>query len=231
MGVQGTIQHAFPTSDDPMNMPQMPRVAYLCASLLFLAQTPDSSRRVSESKGTIDGDNVYHNATLQIEVPLPGRWHFFDRTMYSTPESKQKEKEKTERNLETCRGPLCGDAEIDTALQTDTPFVHAIFLTAYSLSSEYQDRKRYPLKRFAQSLTSEATENQWIPDGDLTEIRLGGRPAYRLMVHHNRTVTAKGFVYVADSNGRVFMLLGTAMSEPEKLQSAIESMKFTNRTN
>jgi len=213
-------------SDDPM-MCQMHRVMYLCASLLFLAQTPDPSRRLSEHEGTIDGNNVYRNAILQIEVPLPGRWHFFDRTMYSSPESKQKE--KSEQNRQSCRGPLCGEAEIDTALQTDTPFVYAIFLTARSLLPEYQNRERYPLKRIAQAFTSGASGGQWIPDSDLTEIHLGGRPAYRLMLHHRQTVTAKGFVYVAESNGRVFMLIGTAMTEPEKLRAVIESMKFTNR--
>ena len=62
----------------------------------------------------------------------------------------------------------------------------------------------------------------------LEPIQLDGRPAYRLIVHHKRTTTARGFVYVADSNGRVFMLLGTAMSEPEKLQSAMEKMTFAN---
>lgn len=70
----------------------------------------------------------------------------------------------------------------------------------------------------------------WVPAGELTAIQLGGRPAYRLIVHHRHKVTAKGFVYVADSNGRVFMLLGTAMAEPEKLQSAIENMTFTAPT-
>jgi hypothetical protein len=200
----------------------------LCAFLTFPSQVPDSRSVLSESKGTIESNNTYHNTILKMEVPLPGPWHFFDRTMYSAAESKQREKEMVERNRAACRGPLCGEPEIDVALQTDAPFVHAIFLTAYRLSPEYQNRERYPLKRFAQVMTSESTNNQWIPDGELIAIQLGGRPAYRLMLHHSRTVTAKGFAYVADSNGRVFMLLGTAMSEPEKLRSAIESMRFLN---
>jgi hypothetical protein len=57
---------------------------------------------------------------------------------------------------------------------------------------------------------------------------LGGRPAYRLLVHDSHTITAKGFLYVADSNGQVFMLLGVAMSDPEKLQSAMENLKFSD---
>jgi hypothetical protein len=58
----------------------------------------------------------------------------------------------------------------------------------------------------------------------------GGRPAYRLLIHHKRTTTAKGFLYVADSNGQVFMLLGTALWRPEELQSALERISFTNAT-
>jgi hypothetical protein len=203
--------------------------AYLCVSLAFLAQTPDS-KEVSERKGSIEGGNTYHNSTLQMKISLSGAWHFFDRTMYSTPESKQKEKEMVERNRATCQGPLCGDAEIDIALQTDTPFVHAIYLTAQQLSPEYQNRQRHPLKRFAEMMSLGSLGDNWVPEGELTAIQLDGRPAYRLIVHHKWTTTAKGFVYVADSNGRVFMLLGTAMSEPEKLRSAIEHMTFTNAT-
>jgi len=45
-------------------------------------------------------------------------------------------------------------------------------------------------------------------------------------VHNKRTTTAKGYLYVADSNGQVFMLLGTAMREPEDLQSSIEKLSF-----
>jgi len=215
--------------DNPMSVSHWSYTACLCVSLVFRAQTPEP-KELPENKGSIEGENTYHNSTLRMKISLPGAWHFFDRTMYSTPESKQKEKEMAERNRATCHGPLCGDAEIDVALQTDTPFVHAIFLTAYQLSPEYQNRQRHPLKRFAEVLTSEAAQNDWVPESDLIAIQLGGRPAYRLIVHAKRTTTAKGFVYVADSNGRVFILLGTAMSEPDKLQSAIENMKFTITT-
>jgi len=62
-------------------------------------------------------------------------------------------------------------------------------------------------------------------------ISLGGRPAYRLLVHNSHTITAKGFIYVADSNGPVFMLLGIAMSDPERLQTAMENLKFLDSTN
>jgi hypothetical protein len=100
--------------------------------------------------------------------------------------------------------------------------VHAIFLTAYHISPEYQNRQRHPLKRFAEVMSLGSLGEGWVPEGDLTAIQLDGRPTYRLTIHHKRTTSAE------DSNGRVFMLLGTAISEPEKLQSAIENMKFTS---
>jgi hypothetical protein len=210
-----------------MNFSHLFCSAYLFVSLILLGQAPQA-QELPENKGSLESENIYHNPTLQMKIPLPGAWRFFDRTMYSRPEAKQKEKEMVERNRQTCRGPLCGPGEIDVALQTVTPFVHAIYLTAYPLSSEYQNRQLHPLKKFAEVMTLGSLGENWVPDSELTAIQLGGRPAYRLLLHHKRTVTAKGFLYVADANGRVFMLLGTAMSEPEKLQSAIENMTLTN---
>jgi len=58
-------------------------------------------------------------------------------------------------------------------------------------------------------------------------MELGGKPAYWLAVHNRNTLTAKGCLYVAESNKHVFMLFATAMSEPPKLALAIEAMKFT----
>jgi hypothetical protein len=203
--------------DNQMILSQLFCAAYLSVCWAFNSpvQVPE---RLPESKGSIEGGNSYYNPTLQMKISLPGAWHFFDRTMYSTAESKQREKESTERNRAACQGPLCGDGEIDIALQTDAPFVHAIYLTAYRLSPEYQNRERHPLKRFAEVMGLGGLGEKWVPEGELTAIQLGGRPAYRLIVHHKQTVSAKGFLYVADSNGRVFMLLGTAMSESEKLR-------------
>jgi hypothetical protein len=59
-------------------------------------------------------------------------------------------------------------------------------------------------------------------------MELGGKPAYWLAVHSKSTPTAKGYLYVAESNKHVFMLFGTAMSEAPKLALAIEGMKFTD---
>jgi hypothetical protein len=203
--------------------------AFLSVSLAFLAQAPEP-KEMPDNKGSIEGENVYHNPTLNMTITLPGSWHFFDRTMYLTAEEKQKKKERYEKSLSTCQGPLCGHGEIDVALQslTSPPGVYTVNISAYKLSSEYQNRERHPLRKFAEVMTLGSLGDNWVPEGDLTTIQLDGRSAYRLIIHHKRTTTAKGFDYVAESNGRVFMLLGTATSEPEKLQSAIENMKFTN---
>lgn len=202
----------------------------LCVSLLSIAHGILASAADSDARGTIDSNNDYRNTVLQIEIPLPGRWHFFDREMYSSREKKQKTKEQTEQDRKSCRGPFCGEAEVDVALQTDEPFLYAIFLTARPLPVEYQNRERYPLKMFAQAFTSRVREN-FVPEGELTEITLAGKPAFRINLHHTETTTAKGFAYVAESNGRIFMLLGTAMKDPEKLRVALERMDSQNKPN
>src|SRR6266852_454131 len=48
-------------------------------------------KELPENKGSIAGENTYHNPTLGMTISLPGAWHFFDGTIYATPESKQKE--------------------------------------------------------------------------------------------------------------------------------------------
>ena len=200
---------------------------FLCIFFAFPAQLLDP-KDMPENRGSITGGNTYHNPALSIVVSLPGEWHFFDRTKYSTAESRQKEKEMLDRARATCTGALCGPTEIDVALQSPSapPPLYAIFLSAHKLSAEYQNRQRHPLKEFAEIMTFGSMGDNWVPEGNLIRIELGGRPAYRLIVHNKRTTTAKGFLYVADSNGQVFMLLGTAMREPEDLQSSIEKLSF-----
>ena len=202
--------------------------SFLCIFFASPAQLLDP-KDMPENRGSITGGNTYHNPALSIVVSLPGEWHFFDRTMYASAESRQKEKEMLDRARAACTGALCGPAEIDVALQSPStpPPLYAIFLSAHKLSAEYQNRQRHPLKEFAQIMTFGRMGDNWVPEGDLTAIQFGGRPAYRLIVHNKRTTTAKGFLYVADSNGQVFMLLGTAMREPEELQSSIEKLSFT----
>jgi TonB family protein len=206
-------------------------VVFACLSLrpACFAQSPDS-KESPENKGSIDGGNVYTNPTLKLKLALPGEWHFFDRQMYSSPEARQREKEMVERAQATCQGPLCGPSEIDVALQSlDVlpPPLYAIYLTAYPLSEEYQNRQRHSLKTFAEIMTIGSIRNQqWIAEGDLAAVQLDGHPAYRIIMHDKKTPTARAFAYVGDSNGRVFMLLGIATSLADKLQSAIERMQL-----
>jgi hypothetical protein len=212
-----------------MNFSNLFCAAFLCIFLAFPPQLLDP-REMLENKGSITGGNTYHNPALNMTVTLPGEWHFFDRTMYSSAESKQKEKEMLERTQATCKGALCGPVEIDVALQSPSapPPVYAMFLTAHKLSDEYQNRERHPLKELAKIMSLGSLGDNWVPEGDLTAIQFGGRPAYRLIVHHKRNTTAKGFLYVSDSNGQVFLLLGTALKGPEELRLALERISFTN---
>jgi hypothetical protein len=66
------------------------------------------------------------------------------------------------------------------------------------------------LLELAQIMTSSAPDNGWIVDENLMPVRLSGRHAYRLLVHNATRPGAKGVMYVADSNGFVFMLVATA---------------------
>ena len=104
----------------------------------------------------------------------------------------------------------------------------SVYLTAYKLSAEYQNRERHPLRKFPEIMSVGSMGRHWVSEGELTAIQLVGKPAYRLIVHNKETPTAKGFLYVADSNGRVLMLLAVAMSDPEQLQMAVEHLKFTS---
>jgi hypothetical protein len=199
---------------------------------LFLVAPPQGvePKDLPTNKGSIIGENTYVNPALKMRVTLPGVWHIFDRTMYSTDEQKRKEKEAEERVTSTCRGALCGHAQIDVALQAPSlPPAgrpqYAIFLLAYELAPEYQNPRL--LRGFAETMTLGSMGNQWVPDGELVPMELGGKPAYWLAVHKRNTLTARGCLYVAESNKHVFMLFATAMSEPPKLALAIEAMKFT----
>ena len=200
---------------------------FLCLPLTVPAQEGD--RRSSlENKGKILGGHIYNNPALGITIVLSGSWNFFDMDMYSTPESKARLKEETDRIKATCQGPLCGESDINVALQwtVEGRPLHAVFLSAYKLSPEYQNRERHPLVWFAKAMMESSMRMGWVTDGELTPIQLAGKPAYRLTTHHAKTPEAKNIAYVADSNGFVFMLAATAMSRSDELQSAVESMKL-----
>jgi len=184
-----------------------------------------------QNRGTIDGQNTYLNPALGLTIRLPGQWYFFDRTSHSSPEQKQKEKEMEEQARANCTGALCGPGDIDVALRSPAgpmPPVYAIYIGGHKLSAEYQNRERHPLKEFARIMSLGSLGGNWIPEGELTAIQMGGRPGYRLIVHNKNRSSAKGFLYVAESNGQVFMLLGTALGEAEALQSALEKLTLAD---
>ena len=206
---------------------------FLTAQLLLSPSQTLDTKDLPDNKGSVSQENTYTNPALRLTLVLPGAWHFFDRTMYATVRQKQEEEEAEKRALANCQGPLCGHGEIDVALQSPMtqPPKMAVYLTAYKLSAEYQNRDRHPLRKFAEIMSVGSMGQHWVSEGELTAIQLGGKPAYRLIVHSKETPTAKGFLYVADSNGRVFMLLAVAMSDPEKLQTAVEHLQFANPGN
>jgi hypothetical protein len=169
------------------------------------------------------------NPALGISIVLPGSWNFMEIDAYSSPEQKARAKAESETMRAHCSGPLCGEADIKEALQTANGGhpVLAIFLTAFKLSPEFRDRQSHPLFEFAQIMTSSAADNGWIVDENLMPVRLSGRHAYRLLVHNATRPDAKGVMYVADSNGFVFMLVATATQRFEDLASAVENLKFS----
>lgn len=208
------------------------RIWLSCVSLLFLpalmqAQEGDA-KATTEKGGTILEGHVYSNPLLGMIITLSGSWEFFEQDKYSTPEQKERLKRDMDRAKATCQGPLCGEADIKDSLQwtVEGRPVRGVFVTAFKLSPEYQNRKRHPLVWFARTMLASSTNAGWVSESELTPVRLDGKPAYRLVMHNARTPTAKGFAYVADSNGFVFMLVATALSGAEQLQAEMEGMKL-----
>ena len=105
--------------------------------------------------------------------------------------------------------------------------VYTIWVLAYKLSPEFQDRQRHPLFELAQIMTSSVTVNHWIVDENLTPMRLSRQHAFRLLMHNQVNMQARGFIYVSDTNGLVFMLVATVTVQPNSVQSAVENMKIT----
>jgi len=172
-----------------------------------------------DTNGTLSGANMYQNATLGITLKLPGSWHLREKgAAHGARES-------------ACTGPLCGDPDVDVALDPlagDDRQYH-LFLAAWKLDAEYRNRSRYPLKWFAQIMTTGSLGGSGlVPLGALTAIQLDGHPAYRLLVGQPGATEAGACGYVSESNGYVFLLVGSAASSSEEptLQTAIEQLTF-----
>jgi TonB family protein len=208
---------------------------FLIIPLLLGPSQISGANNMPENKGSISQESTYTNPTLGLTLVLPGSWRFFDKTTYLTAQQKQEEEGK-KIAAANCQGLLCGNGEIDVALQTmesqplssaTNPPKMAVYLIAYKLAAEYQDRKRYPLGKFAEVMGARSLKAaNWVPESEPTVVQLGGKDVYRSIVHAQGNSSEKGFMYVADSNERIFMLLAVAMSDPEQLQAAVERMKI-----
>jgi hypothetical protein len=191
---------------------------FLTASLIgpMLAQdTPLSA----DAQGSLSDSNLYRNAILGLTLQLPGGWLLREKGAAHGARA------------EGCTGPLCGDADVDAALVStgDDDGRYKVFLAGWKLSGEYKNRSRYPLKWFAQIMTSGSLGGSNLePLGDLTAIQLDGRPAYRLLVHEPAVKGAAAVGYVSESNGYVFLLVGHAASTRDEptLQAALEKLLF-----
>lgn len=199
-------------------------------AMVLLLPLRASDKADSSKKGQLAGKNVYTNPALSMTISLPGEWQFFDKDAQQRAGVAKEERQQDP----ACRGPFCR-MEIDVALISLQPgqAPHgAIFLIAYKLPSEYLDRCRYPLKRFADAMTTDSLGGtEWIISGELTPIVLDKKAAYRLLVH--KPVPggeSKGFGYVGESNGYAFLLIGTVPDIlpdfPRQLQEALEHLQL-----
>src|ERR1051326_6890484 len=200
--------------------------------LLFLlpllsSQTQQSSSASPDLQGTLTNGNGYSNPVLGMTIALPRKWQFVDKELQARLEdSKTQHETPPDPN---CTGPLC-HARMTVTLITkpgQAP-VDYITFTAFQLSSQYRDRERYPLKRFAQALLTDSLPgSDWIADGELTLIQIDGKPAYRLLLHTTGLVKKKGYSYVFDANDYIVLFIGTTtymMDSKSQLQAAIENM-------
>lgn len=173
--------------------------------------------------GTIADGHLYKNPVLDMTIVLSGQWQLRHRTSdRARPDS-------------SCRGPLCSNPDINFELvsqpgSTASDSVNSIRLTAFKLSPQYLDRKRYPLNRFAETMMTSSLEGTGIvADGKITNILLDHKPGYRLMAASKSHDEPDVIGYVSESNGYVFLMVAAASSTADlpKLQAAIENMKLS----
>ena len=183
-----------------------------------------------EAKGTLNENNVYKNRLLDLTLALPGEWQFLDDDARDQAEGRTGRKQNSE--APACKGPLCGDPEINVALVRNAEgrsTSSTIFVTGFKLAPEYLDRGHYPLRHFAETMLPASSGKGGVDSGsDLNAIQLGGRPAYRVVVSKPTAKEPTEAGYLTESNGYVVLLICTAESSSELpgLQSAIENVQF-----
>jgi hypothetical protein len=184
-----------------------------------------------ELRGRIVEGNVYRNPALDMTITLPGEWQFLDDAARDRAEGRTSGQPNNQ--APACKGPLCGDPEINIALirnpEAAAPSASTIFVAGFKLPPEYLDRGHYPLKHFAEvMLPGSSGKSGLVISSDLVPIELGGRPAYRLLLREPNAAAPKEAGYVTESNGYMILLVGAAepASELANLQSAIEGLQF-----
>ena len=213
-----------------MSKPRWHLLLYLLFPFLLAAQQQKPYPQATDLQGSLKHENTYSNSVLGMTIVLPRKWQVVDEDMRKFIGAGSSSSSQDQN----CDGALC-NLQIDVSLITkpgQAP-VDYIRLSAYKVPPRYLDRDRYPLSAFAKSMTIDsASGSGWTIDGDLTPIQIDGKPAYRLLGHiSDRMVKKKGYFYVGEANGYVFMLIGTtsymmnAETSP-KLQAAIENMKY-----
>ena len=165
-------------------------------------------------RGSIAHGNIYENPALGMTIALPG-------ALVLLPGEGHKPAPHSD-----CRGPLCGDPEIDVTIATTPGSIPAyrILLAGYKLRPPYLDRKHYPLEKLAEVMMNGSLGGSGlVPLATQTEVRLGEKQGYRLLVGRPGENVVRAFGYVSESNGCIFLLVGSAL-EPTTLESAIEAM-------
>jgi hypothetical protein len=213
-----------------MPKPRRHLLVFLLLPFLLAAQQQKPHTKATDLQGILTHENAYSNSLLGLTIVLPRKWQVVDEGMRKFIGGGS----SSEAQDQDCDGALC-NLQIDVSLITkpgQAP-VDYISLSAYKVPPRYLDRERYPLKALAKRLTIDSAPGSgWTIDGDLTPIQIDGKPAYRLLAHiSDRIVKKKGYMYVGEANGYVFILIGTTsyMMNGEtspKLQSAIENMKL-----
>lgn len=188
--------------------------------LLAVATIAQSKQQSSQYLGRIEENNTYINHAVGVRVVLPsewGKWRLMPPNKYA-----QNAADAPPLADPTCRGPLCGKPQIDTALETESRPVQTLFLTGYKLQSEYLNRQRYPLQKFAEAmLQGSLSGSDWTPQGSMSPAQLAGHQAYRLLVHDPSRPMKKGFGFVFESNGYMCLLVGTDVTTSQDLLPAV----------
>lgn len=166
-------------------------------------------------RGVVSEGNNYSNLALGMTMKLPGEWRLQDTTS-ETP------------NDPSCTGPLCGKPDINAVLETKPGQSdrYRLYLSAWKLSAQYLDRKRYPLDWFAGIMLEGSVGPGLVPLEKHRPVQLDGKPGFRLFTVRRGEQTPRAIGYVSEAKGYVFLLVCPTPAKSEIMQSAIEAMKL-----